>query len=441
MKVLVYPHTMELGGSQLNAIELGAAVGNRGHEAIVISEDGPLVETVHKLGLEHIRIDPRVRRRPSVRAAAQLVRLVSERQIDVVHGYEWPPALEAFGGPWLRLGVPVVFTVMGMAVAPFLPRTVPLVVGTAEIHRRCLAAGHTFATLLEPPVDVWANAPTSGPNGFRAEFRLDLTIPLVVVVCRLVPELKLEGLLTACDVVGRLAAGGASLQLAVVGDGPARQQVEERAAKANAAAGRRVVVLTGAKNDPRPAYAAADVMLGMGGSALRGLAFGKPLVVQGEGGFWQLLTPQSAPTFLDQGWYGLADDVPGGAGRLAAILAKLLADPELRLTLGRYGRQLVVERFSLERAAAVQEEVYLAALDPARRRRPVATAADVARCGAGLLQYKVRRKWQRLRGTVALDDFNSVEEQRRAAARALDYRTTKVDEPDPLPHRPASGCG
>ena len=175
MKVLVYPHTMELGGSQLNAIELGAAVGNRGHEAIVISEDGPLVETVHKLGLEHIRIDPRVRRRPSVRAAAQLVRLVSERQIDVVHGYEWPPALEAFGGPWLRLGVPVVFTVMGMAVAPFLPRTVPLVVGTAEIHRRCLAAGHTFATLLEPPVDVWANAPTSGPNGFRAEFRLDLT--------------------------------------------------------------------------------------------------------------------------------------------------------------------------------------------------------------------------------------------------------------------------
>ena len=172
-------------------------------------------------------------------------------------------------------------------------------------------------------------------------------------------------MLTACDVVGRLAAGGASLQLAVVGDGPARQQVEERAAKANAAAGRRVVVLTGAKNDPRPAYAAADVMLGMGGSALRGLAFGKPLVVQGEGGFWQLLTPQSAPTFLDQGWYGLANDVPGGAGRLAAILAKLLADPELRLTLGRYGRQLVVERFSLERAAAVQEEVYLAALDPA----------------------------------------------------------------------------
>ena len=209
-----------------------------------------------------------------------------------------------------------------------------MVVGTAEIRRRCRTAGHTFVTLIEPPVDVRANAPTSGPNGFRAEFGLDPTVPLVVVVCRLVPELKLEGLLTACDVVGRLAAGGTALQLAVVGDGPARQQIEERAARANAAAGRRVVVLTGAMNDPRPAYAAADVMLGMGGSALRGLAFGKPLVVQGEGGFWQLLTPQSAPTFLDQGWYGLADDVAAGAGRLAAILAELLA----ALACGSLGR-------------------------------------------------------------------------------------------------------
>ena len=61
MRVLVYPHAMELGGSQLNAIELAAAVGNRGHQVIVLSEDGPLVEAVHRLGLEHVRLDPTVR--------------------------------------------------------------------------------------------------------------------------------------------------------------------------------------------------------------------------------------------------------------------------------------------------------------------------------------------------------------------------------------------
>ena len=58
-------------------------------------------------------------------------------------------------------------------------------------------------------------------------------------------------------------------------------------------------------------------------------------------------------------------------------LVKLLADPGLRLTLGAFGRRLVVERFSLDRAAAVQEEVYLAALDSARRSRP----GNRRRCG------------------------------------------------------------
>jgi glycosyltransferase involved in cell wall biosynthesis len=354
------------------------------------------------------------------------MRLVRERHLDLVHGYEWPPALEAFGGPLLRLGVPVVFTVMGMAVAPFLPRTVPLVVGSADIRRRALAAGHTSVTLIEPPVDVRANAPTFRPNGFRAAFGLDPAIPLVAVVCRLVPELKLEGLLAACDAVARLASGGTAVQLVVVGDGPARQQVEERAAKANAAANRRLAVLTGALSDPRPAYAAADVMLGMGGSALRGLAFAKPLIVQGERGFWELLTPQSAPMFLDQGWYGVADDASAGPGRLAAILSELLADADLRFALGRFGRCLVVEQFSLDRAAAVQEEVYLRAQGSLASTHAMALSAEVARCGVGLLRYKVHRKWQRLRGTVAMDDFNTVAHAAPSNSRAASARAAKA---------------
>ena len=182
-------------------------------------------------------------------------------------------------------------------------------------------------TVIEPPVDVRANAPTFCPGSFPYRVRArsgGSTRRCSLPAC---PELKLEGLLAACDVVGRLAAGGAALQLAVVGDGSARQQIEERAARANAAAGHRVVVLTGALTDPRPAYAAADVMLGMGGSALRGLAFGKPLVVQGEEGFWQLLTPESAPAFLDQGWYGLADGASAGADRLAATLVRAARQP------------------------------------------------------------------------------------------------------------------
>jgi len=105
--VLVYPHTMETGGSPLNAVEIAAAVRDRGHEVMVVSRPGALVEMVRQLGLTHIPLDPRSRRTPSPRAAAHLTQLVRRHRLDVLHGYEWPPTLEAFAGPRLRLGLPL----------------------------------------------------------------------------------------------------------------------------------------------------------------------------------------------------------------------------------------------------------------------------------------------------------------------------------------------
>jgi len=60
-------------------------------------------------------------------------------------------------------------------------------------------------------------------------------------------------------------------------------------------------------------------------SVHQGMAFAKPLVVQGERAFWQLLTPESLPKFLDEGWYALGDGVDG-PGKLAAILGPLSRD-------------------------------------------------------------------------------------------------------------------
>ena len=97
MKVLIYPHSMELGGSQLNAVQVAGAVRDRGHEVMVISEPGPLVTRVRALGLEHIEI-PINRKRPSLAVGRMLGELVQGRTFDVVHGHEWPPIIEAFLG-------------------------------------------------------------------------------------------------------------------------------------------------------------------------------------------------------------------------------------------------------------------------------------------------------------------------------------------------------
>ena len=96
----------------------------------------------------------------------------------------------------------------------------------------------------------------------------------------------------------------APVRLAIVGDGPAAAALQERAAHVNRRWGREVVKFVGPMHDPRPAYAAADVVLGMGSSALRALSIGRPVVVQGEDGFSKVFEPATLPYFCAHGMWG-----------------------------------------------------------------------------------------------------------------------------------------
>ncbi|MET3898999.1 glycosyltransferase involved in cell wall biosynthesis [Devosia sp. UYZn731] len=408
MNIVVYAHSMELGGSQFNAIEIGQATQAMGHNVLLLAEDGALSSKAEQAGLEHIRVSTR-RRRPSPGVMNSLTQLVERRGIDIVHGYEWPPAVDAWLGPHRVLGTPVMATIMSAAVAPFLPRSMPLVVGVNLLRQHCLDDGFQSVSLIEPPVDVQANSPEFDGFGFRAALRLAQGTTLIVVVCRLVRELKLEGLLVACRTVGRLASEGRNVHLAIVGDGPARAEVEVAAAMANAANGSPVISLLGELRDPRPAYAAADVILGMGGSALRGLAFGKPLIVQGEAGFWKRCDKGTVSQFLEEGWYGLGGG-EDGEDALRGALEPLIDDSALRHSLGAFGRNIVVDRFSLESAARAQVSLYEKAISQSVRAR----AAEIAQVSWGVGRHYVRRRLARaLRLPTPADDFNALNRQRR----------------------------
>ncbi len=405
MRIVVCPHTLELGGSQLNAIELAAAVRDRGHETIVFAQAGRLAERIDELGLELVPT-PRPRGRPSARVMTALAELVRSRRADVVHGFEWTTVLEAYWGPRARSGTPTVATVMSMAVAPFIPRDLPLIVGTEQIAAAERRAGRTEVDVIEPPVDVDDNAPgVVDPEPLRRAVGIDPEALTIVAVSRLAAELKLEGLETAIDAVSALAADRA-VQLVIVGDGPARATLEERAAVANRRAGRRIAILTGELLDPRPAYAAADVCLGMGGSALRAMAFAKPLIVQGEMGFWQLLTEESKGRFLADGWYGVGSDRDAGLENLLRELGTVVDDAGRRAKLGSQARDLVVQRFALGRAADRQVQMYarLVASGPIGRRQRL---VDGGHSAGGLLAHRVRRRVAATIGRDTADDFNA----------------------------------
>lgn len=390
MRILTCLHTMEIGGSQINAIEIAATVAGLGHEVIIYGPDGELRDMVERWGLEFVEAPPKGEA-PSPRNVGAIADVVRRRGIDLVHAYEWAPTLETAYGAYLRHGVPLVVTVLSMEVPAWVPRHLPLIVGTEQLaaaERPNRAEVH----VIEPPIDTTANAPVTDASAARSNLGLADDEIAVVSVSRLVPALKLEGLLAATRAMARLDPS-LRMRLLIVGDGESRAEIQQSADKTNAELGTEAVRLTGAMLDPHDAYAAADIVIGMGSSALRAMAFGKPVVVQGEQGFWLPLTPQTLPVFLDQGFYGLGDGTDG-TERVAAALAELgAASPQHRSELGEFGRRTVVERFSLQAAGRRQVDIYLQA--QRRRLNLPRRAGALAHPTAHLLNFKASLARQR----------------------------------------------
>lgn len=357
MRILVCPHDLGMGGSQLNAIELASAVQRRGHSVVLYGPDGVLRPLAEELGLRFIAA-PFAKSAFSPENFRRISEVARDLNVDVIHSYEWPPSIQAAFGPNLRWSTPTIMTILSMDVPDFLPTHLPIVVGTRELAQR-ESVRRNAVYLLEPPIDVEQNrgldqAAARSRWGFRAEETV------LSMVCRLTTDLdKLQGTLQAISVVDELAAAR-PVRLLIAGDGEGRGEVARRAAQVNERHGRDVIVLAGNLLDPRPAYEAADIVLGMGSSALKGMAFSKPLVVQGTNGYWKLLDERSADEFLIQGWFG---HTGSGASDLTAAIEYLAGSAARAAELGAFGRDLVVRRFSLENAAESLLSIYDQAID------------------------------------------------------------------------------
>lgn len=341
MRILVFPQLLSLGGASIAAVELAGEMRRRGHDVTVFGPPGPLVAAVRDRGVRYVEAPRRGDEvtwpsPPLIRALCSAVRSVSA---DVVHTFEWGPAMQTLAGPWVLDGVPLVATFMSMVVPRFVPRGVPVTVGTRALRDELVRRGFATVELVVPPVDTTAEPAVSVTGRSPADLPVPPDVPVVAVVSRL-HGLKVEGVSRLIRAAGELAAER-DLRLVVVGDGAAAPGLRAEGAGVNAAAGREVVVFTGSMPDPGPVYARADVVVGMGSSALRAMAFGKPVIVIGTAGYSEVFRPETSGEFVVQGFWGFGD---GNGSCLAEQLRVLLADPGLRLELGRFGYRFVTER-------------------------------------------------------------------------------------------------
>jgi L-malate glycosyltransferase len=349
VKILVFVDHFIVGGVPINSIDLSAVLAQSfGHEMVLFGAPGPAVELAHERGLRFIPA-PRSNGRPSLARMLALARVVRTERPDLLQVWDWRACLDAHLLIQVLMRVPMLVSHSTMQLERVLPKRTPTTYMTPELVDLARADRREPVAFLPVPIDIPHSTRDADGPAFRTACGARTDEILLVTVSRLDSWIKSESLVRTIATTRKLGHELPKLKLVIVGDGEARPLLERHAAEANETLGRPAVMLFGEMVDPRAAYAAADVVIGMGGSALRGMATGKPVIIVGKNGFAAKLDAQTQDDFLYKGMYGSGD---GTDAALEDAVRRLALDASLRAQDAEIAARFVEQHFSLPVAAS-----------------------------------------------------------------------------------------
>ena len=362
LKVLQLLPALDSGGVERGTLEVARALVSAGHESVVLSKGGRLVEQLQREGSRHIARDLGRKSPATFLQYRALRRLFEQERFDIVHARSRMPAWVA----WLAW--------RGMS-AQTRPRFVTTVHGMHSVSRysaimcageRVIAVSDTVRDYIRTnyPPSRWPHLAderiTVIPRGidpaefprdyrpseewlerFRAEFpqigqRKVLTLPGRLT--------RLKGHHDFITILGKLVAEGLDVVgLIVGGEDPKRpgyaKEIRERV---QAEGLDQRIVFTGHRSDMREIYAVSDCVLSLsstpesfGRTVLEPLAMGRPVVAYAHGGVAEILRELFPQGAVAKG------DVVAATARAADVVAGRAPVVELntRFLLGRMQAQ------------------------------------------------------------------------------------------------------
>lgn len=361
-RIAYFAPLLATGGTQRHLQQvLGLLDAKRFHaEVFTLRSGGDVERELRAAGVRVSSLDVpgRLAAPGALRALLRTARRLRADRIDVVHGYQWRPAL--VGTLVGRLaGVPLLLASKrsltgGDRVAGRAWRRIARQVDTVLVNADALRTEgetqgmHCRWALLQNGIDAAAFRVAPATAAGKAALGLAPERPVIGTVGRLEWRKGHDVLLAALE---RLRTRRPSPQVLIVGDGPMAEELGRRASALGVASD---VRLTGTMADVRPALAAMDLFVlpsreeGMSNALMEAMAAARPIVATGVGGNVEV---------LDGGRYGVlvpADDAPA----LAEAVAGLLDDVPRAAALGAASREFVTSRFGARAMVAHLEAFY-----------------------------------------------------------------------------------
>ena len=364
-RILILDNELGMGGAESNLRDFIAHC-DRSRLALSVcclKQGGHFKAEIEKMGVPfHDRL---LRHRFDAAAFRQLASILKSEQIQLIDTFSHPNTV-AFAWWAKRRGLVERVVVSYHAVgSPDGGRLVPhylrpllrecdALVALSQSHRRYLVEKEGLPDrlmhVIPNGVDTGLFAPPSAAEraSRRAEFGFSETDVVFAAVGSLKPIKRVDLLLRA---ISGVMKKDHRVRLLLVGDGPDRAMLESLAVEMGIAS---QVTFAGLRSDAHAVMGAADALVISSRSeafpkvVLEAMATGLPVIATDVGSVSEMVENGRSATVVP----------PGDEAALASAIEAMVEAPQQRQVFGARGREIVLQKFTIEKMCAAREQLF-----------------------------------------------------------------------------------
>lgn len=358
MKIIMATMSLDIGGAETHIVELSKALKKQGHEILIASAGGAYVAEMTASGITHVDIPMNRRNFSSMLSARkQLKQLILAEKPDIVHAHARIPAFLC-GTLHKKLKFPFVTTAHWVfstgGILGYLTNWGQRVIAVSEDIKTYLQEAYHYPSqhisVTINGIDTEKFSPTRTGDSIRTEFAIPDTAFVLCSVSRLDRDRALvaEQLL---ELATKLSQEIPELVLLIVGGGNVFSELEEKAKTINKSLGRDCILMTGPRTDINEVIAVCDLFVGVSRSALEAMSAEKLVIVAGNEGYQGIFRPESLEEAISGNFCCRGLPLSTTELLLQDILTAVALPQEEQEVLGRYGREVISQHYSVGRMA------------------------------------------------------------------------------------------
>lgn len=365
--ILMATMSLDLGGAETHIVELCRGLNQRGYQIIVVSNGGSYVEELEKEGIIHMTAPLHTRNILALGRSFQIIKkTIQTYQVKIVHAHARIPA---FICGVVKKFVPFHFftTAHGAHSTAF-----PLVLLSDWGEKTFVVSADLQDYLLDHykiskrDILMTVNGintenihkDVDGTSLFK-EFPLQPTNKRIVSISRLDKDMSAtpHALIELAPELDKLYG---NIEIIIIGHGDDYASILEKATSMNQQLQKEMIFVTSARYDIPKWLSITDLFVNVSRSALEAMAAECPVILSGNQGYLGLFTKDKVELAKASNFTGRNAPKLTKEGLLKDIQTALNASDQERASWGAYGREMVIQNYSLSTMVDDADNLYTA---------------------------------------------------------------------------------